>query len=239
MGDFPGENTPKKLKIDYPSPSTDSNGWTSPDIATSTIYQLMALNDIVSIRRSARKRLHTLCYLNTLNRPLRMMDRMVYKTDVFIPLTLSVNTGLDTMDVVWMAIGKDYTSMPTPNEQPPTVRNGLTSNTYNDTNLQTGEDGNYNSFYLEGTMSGSTFDLSTYDGFPSTAEFTIESINHSIKVHIGSTLYHIKDDVVGNLNNTECRLNSTTQEIEFNRSLTGRLIRVQVENNYVPVTPVS
>lgn len=239
MGDFPGVNTRKKLKIDFPTPGNDSDGWTSSDITSSTIYQLMALNDIVALRRIARKRLHTQIDLNTLNRPIRMMDRFVYKTDVFIPMTMTVNTGTDSMDVIWMAIAKDYSTMNTPDETTPTVRNGLSGGDYGGTNLQTGDDTNVQSFYIEGTMSGSTFDLSTYEAFPDTDVWTMASINHSMKVWIGSTLYHIVDEVVGSLENTECRLDFAAKEVQFSRALTGRLIRVEAVNKYELQAPSS
>lgn len=233
MGDFPGTTSKKRIRIDNTS---DSDGWSATGLSEMP-FQELALNDIVGFRRKARKILTTTMVLDTLTRPLSMLDRLIYKGDIFIPLTMQSEYSLDTYTIIWFEVAQDLVSLPPTETTLPDVANGLTNGTVVTTNLQGDED--VSSYYFEDTMAGSSVEPTDFELFPDPSIYSMESINHSIKIHVGSDMYHIVDAAVSYLSNTQCRLNFSTKEIEFNRDLTGRLIRVDATNKYVLSTPVS
>jgi len=250
MGVFPNTTSYQKLEVWDGSEWVDSTGWKGTGDTTYHRIAVQVIRDILKQRTKPSDLIeislwdsYTLVY-NSYSR------RFDYKGRKCIWLDWSHNTQTDTITgSLWEMNNATVADAPTPievtnpkniiglppgfvpNNDPP-VYNLLGE--YDSVNNQLRDD-----FYDEGTMSGDSIDLTGYNKFPDPSEYTMKSINHSIKVHIGSTKYHIVDKAKTALQNTECRLNFLTKAIEFNRSLSGRLWMVDARNLFVASSPTA
>ncbi len=243
MGSFTGELSRHRLRVN--NINTDSEEWVHPTYGNLP-YEEMAMYEIRSVYAKATKQFRAnMRYSKSAAYIPKMRNRLIYDGDTYIPMTFSHNLVANTAKTIWFQIAA-FAAVPSsppvvaiPYE--PIIKSGLIGNPAPpQNNLVGNENSSTNTldlFYEEGTMAGSTYDLSTYDNFPDVDDVTMASINHSIKISIGSTLYHIKDLVVGSLANTECRLDFATKEIQFNRDLTGRLIRIDCRNLFIIKQP--
>lgn len=241
---LPGSSTYQKIEVWDGTEWVDSTGWKGTG---DTTYQRIAVQVIRDIfkQRETPSDLIEISLWNQYDLSWYGYSRKFdYKGSKCIWLDWSHNTQTDTIKgTLWEMINATVADDPTvvitqvpttikglppgiiTNPEPPEADSDGVTNFVDNDNL--GDD-----FYDEGTMSGDNIDLTAYSNFPDTSVYTMKSINHSIKVHIGSTKYHIVDKIKANLSNTECRLEYSTSLIEFNRDLTGRLYTVDARKLY-------
>ena len=242
MGVYPNTSSYQKLEIYDGAAWVDSTGWKN---TTDTTYQRLAVQVIRDIFKQRT--------LPSSKIEISMWDKMTlynsyerlinYKGKKCIWLDWDMTTQDNTIrGTLWELINGTVADDPTPTTTDiPTeilgLPPGFTTNTdppVSDVNGETdyveGDFGDF--YYYEAVMSGDSQAVSNYDIFPDSDYYTMLSINNSIKINIGSALYHIVDKLQVNLSNYECRLDFATKTVEFKSDQTGRLFRFDASNKY-------
>lgn len=236
LGSHPGSTDVRRLTVN--TVANDSIEWTHPDFGNMP-YQDMAIHDIRSIYSTATKKL-TMTMRCAKEDPgyIRMRDRLLYKGEIYIPMSYSLDTIKEVAQVIWFKLDADYTEPSGPIIVTPHIKSissGLVGPTITTTNLQ-GEPSDETpdgKFYRYLPITGDEIPLPDYVAFPNPNLITHDSIRASWKVWIASTKYIFKDKAKAELDQAEFALDFTNKKILLPRSKTGRYAEIDIEDRYV------
>lgn len=249
MGVFPNITTSQKIEVFNGTIWVDSTGWKGTNDTTYQRLAVQVIRDILKLRKLPSDKIEISLWDRAAS--YHSYERLInYKGKKCIWLDWSFTTQDDTIrGTLWELINGTVEDDPTPttSDVPTSILGlppGFTTNIpppFSDENGVTdfvNGDPDQSDYYYEGIMSGDSVTISDYTLFPDNTVYTMASINHSIKVWIGSALYYIVDKLQVNLANTECRLDYATKTIEFKSDISGRLVRIEAIKRYklIPAT---
>ena len=233
MGSFAGTSSNHKIRVHDGTELVDSDEWVHPDLGNMT-YQMLAIHDILSFKRIPRDKLYMSMEPNSKS-PFRMIHRLLLNGTVYMPLSLSYDTGQDIGEYTWIEIDKQVANIQSPTTVLPVVDysvNPFVSSTGTTSSLQGGS-GAITYYNLVDSAVGDSVDISDYVGLQDPALVTDDSVRRSIKIYMGGTKQRYKDVVKSSLKTGEFRIDFANKLVEWGRDISGRVIEIEAYDNYV------